>query len=79
MASKSAKDSTSTVLENEQAQDAAVKREKKIPIAKLRRSCVTLFGVTPSTFDGATVGMTGSYTVDEITATLKKWLDKEVK
>lgn len=79
MASKSAKPGTDAVLEIEQAQSAAAKPEKKIPIAKLRRSCVTLFGVTPSTFDGATVGLTGSYTVDEIKATLKKWLDKEVK
>lgn len=53
--------------------------EKKIPIEKLRRSCLKLFGITPSTFDGATVGLTGSYTVKEIEAIIKKWLNKEVK
>lgn len=54
---------------------------KKIPIENLRRGCVKLFGVTPSTFDGATCGLpAGSkYTVEEMRATINKWLKKEVK
>ena len=54
--------------------------ERKIPIDKLRRSCVKLFGVTPSTFDGATVGIPeGSrYTVEEMQAHIDKWLNTPV-
>ncbi len=54
--------------------------ERKIPIEKLRRSCVKLFGVTPSTFDGATVGLpAGSkYTVEEMQAHIDKWLNTPV-
>lgn len=51
---------------------------RKIPIEKLRRSCVKLFGVTPSTFDGATVGLTGKYTVEEMQAHIDKWLNTPV-
>ena len=55
-----------------------VEEERKIPIDKLRRSCVKLFGVTPSTFDGATVGLTGKYTVTEMQAHIDKWLNTPV-
>ena len=52
--------------------------ERKIPIEKLRRSCVKLFGVTPSTFDGATVGLTGKFTVEEMKIHIDKWLNTPV-
>lgn len=59
---------------------AAEKKERKIPLEKLRRSCVKLFGISPSTFDGAAVGLTESkYTVGEMRAIIEKWLKKEVK
>lgn len=59
---------------------AAEKKERKIPLEKLRRSCVKLFGISPSTFDGAAVGLTESkYTVEEMRAIIDKWLKKEVK
>lgn len=51
---------------------------KKVPLENLRRSCVNLFGVTPSTFDGATVGLSGKFTVEEMKAIIDGWLDKEV-
>ncbi len=53
-------------------------KERKIPIEKLRRSCVKLFGVTPSTFDGATVGIAGKFTVAEMQAHIEKWLNTPV-
>ena len=54
---------------------APVNAEKKIPLDKLRRSCVKLFGVTPSTFDGATVGLTGKkFTVAEMQEIIDRWL-----
>lgn len=52
--------------------------ERKIPIEKLRRSCLKLFGVTPSTFDGATAGLTGSFTTAEMRSYLSEWLAKPV-
>lgn len=52
--------------------------ERKIPIEKLRRGCLKLFGVTPSTFDGATVGLTGKFTVAEMKAHIGKWLNTPV-
>lgn len=53
---------------------------RKIPIEKLRRSCVKLFGVTPSTFDGATGGIPegSKYTVEEMQARIDKWLNTPV-
>lgn len=52
--------------------------QRKISIEKLRRSCVKLFGVTPSTFDGATVGLEGKFTVTEMQAHIDKWLNTPV-
>lgn len=55
-----------------------VEAGRKVPIEKLRRSCVELFGVTPSTFDGATVGLKGKFTLDEMQAHIEKWLNTPV-
>lgn len=52
--------------------------ERKIPIEKLRRSCVKLFGVTPSTFDGATAGLAGKFTAAEMQERIDKWLHTPV-
>lgn len=56
-----------------------VKAERKISIDRHRRSCVKLYGISPSTFDGATVGLTGDYTTEEMQAIISKWLGEEVK
>jgi hypothetical protein len=77
MANKKTEDET--IVENAGLAEPAVKSERKVPIEKLRRSCVKLFGVTPSTFDGATVGLTGKYTIEEMQTTIDSWLKKEVK
>ena len=60
------------------AEAKAESAERKIPIEKLRRSCLKLFGVTPSTFDGATVGLTGKFTVAEMQVHIDKWLNTPV-
>jgi hypothetical protein len=57
---------------------STTKTERKIPIDKLRRSSFKLFGVTPSTFDGATVGLTGTFTVEEMQARIDVWLNTPV-
>ncbi|MEG1894641.1 MAG: hypothetical protein RR162_00275 [Oscillospiraceae bacterium] len=48
-------------------------------IEKLRENCLTLFGVSVSTFDGATCDLTGEKTVEEMKNALTKWGEKEVK
>lgn len=50
----------------------------KFTIEKLRANCVDLFGVTSSTFAGATYGMTGKYTVEEMKNHLESWKKKGV-
>lgn len=56
-------------------------KERKLPLDKLRRSCVNLFGISPSTFDGAVCGLPtdDKYTVEEMRAIIDRWLNKEVK
>ena len=52
----------------------------KYQLSKLRANAEALFGVSASTFAGATAKLPdGEYTVKEIKATIKKWLNKEVK
>ena len=53
--------------------------ELKFPIAKLRDNSLKLFGVSVSTFDGATSGMTGEYSINEMKSALENWGKKEVK
>lgn len=51
----------------------------KFPIKKLQANCRKLFGVSTCTFAGATAGMTGEYTIDEIKTHIEKWCRTEVK
>ena len=48
-------------------------------IEKLRANCRKLFGVSTSTFAGATYGMTGKYTVEDLSAHIEAWKKKGVK
>lgn len=48
-------------------------------IERLRRDCLTLFGVTPSTYNGATHGLQGDYTVDDMRARIAKWQNQQVR
>ena len=50
----------------------------KFPLETLRRDCMKLYGVTTSTFDGATLGMAGAYGIEEIRSLLRAWKTKEV-
>lgn len=52
---------------------------KKYTVEKLRENCRQLFGVSTSTFAGATYGMTGTYTVDEMRTHIEEWGKKGVK
>lgn len=51
----------------------------KYTLEKLRANCRALFNVSTSTFDGATHGLTGKFTVEEMRTHIEAWKRKEVK
>jgi hypothetical protein len=51
----------------------------KFSIETLSKNCKKLFGVSQSTYAGATFGLTGEFTVEEMDGKIKNWLKKEVK
>lgn len=51
----------------------------KFSIKKLRENCMKLFGVTTSTFDGATYGLNDEYTVEEMKKTIETWQKTSIK
>ncbi len=53
--------------------NSAAAKEPKFTKTRLRRDCLTLFGVTTSTFDGAMYGETGQLTVKEAKQRIEKW------
>ena len=63
----------------EAAAPAQGKAVKKYTVEKLQANCRQLFGVSTSTFAGATYGMTGTYTVEEMKAHIEAWKKKGVK
>lgn len=61
--------------------DKATKPEQKaeptkFPIGTLAKNSQKLFGVSQSTFAGATFGLKGEHSVDEMKAIINKWLKK---
>ena len=61
------------------AASAQGKTAKKYTVEKLQANCRQLFGVSTSTFAGATYGMTGTYTVKEMKTHIEAWRKKGVK
>lgn len=53
----------------------------KYPLARLRRDCRKLYGVSTSTFDGATVGYKPEekFTVAEMGDIIKVWTDAPIQ
>ena len=50
------------------------------PLGRLREDCISLFGVSSATFDGATADLSGNeFTVDEVKQKIKDWLNKPIK
>lgn len=56
---------------------AAQATEHKFSVEKLGAHCRKLFGVSASTYAGATAGMTGEYTVAEMKAHIEEWGSKK--
>ncbi len=50
--------------------------EVKFSIDALSKNSKKLFGVSQSTFAGATFGLTGDFTVEEMNGKIKEWLNK---
>lgn len=65
------------VLEKQTAQ----KQEKRFTLEKLRDNCVELFGITTTTFAGATAALPSKklHTVAEVRKAIDEWLKKEAK
>lgn len=59
--------------------EAAQAAPRKYTKTKLRENCRQLFGVPASTFDGATHGLTGQFTVEEIKSRIETWEKEGVK
>ncbi len=55
------------------------KEEPKFTIEELKDRSFSLFGVSSSTYVGATSGLKGKYTVRELKSIISGWLKKEVK
>lgn len=52
---------------------------QKYKIPQLRAYCRALFGISTSTFDGATYGLTETYTIEEMKTHINNWKKKGVQ
>lgn len=57
-----------------------IEKDQKYGLDALRKNCMELFGVTCSTFDGATnLCSRGLYTIKEVAVMIEMWTKKGVK
>lgn len=54
-------------------------KEQKYSIETMKKACITLFGVSTSTYIAATYNLKGEYTVSEMKKHIDNWLKEEVK
>lgn len=47
--------------------------EPLFSLESLRADCLTIFGITQSTFDGATYGLKGKFTISTIKELIEVW------
>lgn len=81
MATKKKAATEETTAATEATVDTAVSNERTFKLSSLQKYCRKLFGVSTTTFVGATNSLDkgGLYTVEEIKSTIEKWCKKEVK
>ncbi|KAB0577231.1 hypothetical protein EI53_01256 [Fusobacterium naviforme] len=72
----SSKDKENAVQQQEQPEGTAA---PKFTVEKLAEHARELFGVSSCTYAGATHGITGEYTVEEMKQHIEAWKKKEVK
>lgn len=51
--------------------------EPKFSVERMRAHCMELFGVSSTTYAGATAGMEGEYTIREMKDHIEAWSKKE--
>lgn len=66
-----------TVVSEEKEIDTG--KAPKFSVERLRADAFKLFGVSQSTYAGATYNLSGEYTVEEMRSHIEDWLKKEVK
>lgn len=67
-----------TTAKTEQAEEQVKKpAEPTYTVEQLRQSARNLFGVSQSTYDGATYGLTGEFTVEAMRKHIENWLKEE--
>lgn len=77
--SKTAKPETAATPTNTPpAPEQQPAKEPVFSLERLRRDCFKVFGVTTSTFDGATYGLKGEFTVKELRDKIHAWQNKQV-
>lgn len=77
--SKVAEPKTETPPETPPAPQAPAVKEPVFSLERLRRDCFKLLGVSTSTFDGATFGRKGEFTVKEIREIINAWQNTRVR
>lgn len=73
MSNKKSEETAAPELASVEETEKLPAKQPKFTIERLRKECIHIFGVTASTFDGATFGMKGAYTVEEIRRRLGNW------
>ncbi|MDR1753315.1 MAG: hypothetical protein LBR74_00185 [Eubacterium sp.] len=48
-------------------------------LERMQRDCLKLFGISKSTFAGASLGLTGEFTIKEIREKINKWQNTKIK
>lgn len=71
---------TATGADTTAAKSQTQNTEPKFKLFKLRENCAQLFGVSDSTFAGASDGLKNDeYTISEMKNIINTWLKKEAK
>jgi hypothetical protein len=72
------KKSKSTELQAPSKSEPTASSKPTFTLDRLRKDCHKLFGITESTYDGATFGLSGEYTVEALRNVIEKWQNTQV-
>lgn len=77
--SKTAEPKTATTPKSPPASEQPAVKEPVFSLERLRHDCFQIFGITPSTFDGATYGLEGEFTIKELREKIQAWQNTRVR